>query len=401
MFEFVRIQGVTPTSSFSNRHGAYVDQKVKIEPIRIINHGSWYGRSVIFSTTAAPYVSNATSLQSTLSTLSKSVPADSASVSPNFIASLANLDSFSGESSSGTPSTTSISSASDDLRQFTNSSNPTRILASATPYAEPTINLTDWDAATDIVCLSALIDGPSNVSNPSGMIPCYNIYSFDQIWGIFEVDLRIYRTAWPTGEWAEVNDQSISIGMKYEHANVTRQVVVEGNGATRSEAGFERDSEVTRLMKRGNNFAITKFGELRLQGQLEDNMGTMFNDSAFVVAILTPDIRLSAVNHDGSKVVTNLEVRDTAFLYGVLAPPQSQKDQTSVPPTNEVDSTTYVSYGIKTNVVPITVLVAGVWAIVMLILTTFEVAVRLSARNEYRKAQKEGRAKRPFIVSWD
>ena len=70
-------------------------------------------------------------------------------------------------------------------------------------------------------CLKALTALNGSASNPSGMAVCYNVMQMDNTTGVFMADVRLYRIAAPTGDWATLDMKKVSTGLTYLGANVS------------------------------------------------------------------------------------------------------------------------------------------------------------------------------------
>jgi hypothetical protein len=82
-------------------------------------------------------------------------------------------------------------------------------------------NLTQWNEMTSAAC-SAAVSALSSAGNPSGMAACYNVPFLDNTTGLFESEVRLYNMSQPTGEWAGLQANAISISMAYQGAEVAQ-----------------------------------------------------------------------------------------------------------------------------------------------------------------------------------
>jgi hypothetical protein len=87
--------------------------------------------------------------------------------------------------------------------------------------ASPTTNVTEWDAQTMAACVTALSALNGNASNPSGMAACYNLPYLDNSTGVFQADLRLFTISAPTGDFADIPTQNVSVGLSYVGATVS------------------------------------------------------------------------------------------------------------------------------------------------------------------------------------
>ena len=71
-------------------------------------------------------------------------------------------------------------------------------------------------------CMKALTSLNGVASNPSGIAVCYNVLMLNATSGVFQADVRLYKVAPPTGDWAtlEGSPGKISAGLQYMGADV-------------------------------------------------------------------------------------------------------------------------------------------------------------------------------------
>ena len=90
--------------------------------------------------------------------------------------------------------------------------------SSSAPSTSSSPNPATWNATTTASCMMAIQALNGTASNPSGMAACYNVYSLNNGTGAFQVDLRLYRVAAATGDWASV--KSMSVELSYPNATI-------------------------------------------------------------------------------------------------------------------------------------------------------------------------------------
>lgn len=84
-----------------------------------------------------------------------------------------------------------------------------------------TMNITEWDAQTMAACTSALEMLNGKASNDAGMAVCYNLPFLDNSTGVFQADLRLFMISAPTGQFANIPTQNISVSLSYVGATVS------------------------------------------------------------------------------------------------------------------------------------------------------------------------------------
>lgn len=98
-------------------------------------------------------------------------------------------------------------------------------------------------------CNKALTAMNGVASNPSGIAVCYNVLMLNTSTGLFQADVRLYKVAAPTGDWATLDDNpgKINTGLQYMGANVHTPSITPNN---RRDMGSVADAEVEEIVKR-------------------------------------------------------------------------------------------------------------------------------------------------------
>lgn len=112
--------------------------------------------------------------------------------------------------------------------------------------AAAAFNTTAWDLEATTACTSALA-GTTSVDNPTGMALCYNLPFVDNTTGVFEADLRLYQVESPSGAFAGLTPQDISVKLSYFFASISSTVAASSTTTTtkRDDASLiERDLSV-------------------------------------------------------------------------------------------------------------------------------------------------------------
>lgn len=84
-----------------------------------------------------------------------------------------------------------------------------------------TLNASAWEAETIAACTSTLMTvAAANSTNESGMAVCYNLPTLDSTTGTFQADMRLFRVADATGNFAGLSGDGIQVGLSYSGASV-------------------------------------------------------------------------------------------------------------------------------------------------------------------------------------
>lgn len=135
-----------------------------------------------------------------------------------------------------------------------------------------------WDKDTEAACTEALSKANGGPPNPSGMVACYNIRSFNNSNGIFQADLRLYRTSPPTGDWATL--KSMSVGLLCQGASLTMN---NPNNKKREDEMLSwppvrRATRHANTLIRSAPASPQKLKDMTFDGKLhDDEMGKMMN----------------------------------------------------------------------------------------------------------------------------
>lgn len=171
----------------TTRHIGYVDQRTRQNAHTYLNHEQWHRRRTLISWNSSSEISSGASTASVLSS--------------------------------------AASTAALNATHYTASNTTTLRVANLgnllhTTEALATVSSADWDNQTDAACSSSLSSLNGIPSNPSGTSACYNIRSLDNSTGAFEVDLRLYRVAAPTGDWSQLGGLDFSLDLLFYGATV-------------------------------------------------------------------------------------------------------------------------------------------------------------------------------------
>ena len=255
----VQIARVVPEPSvniaFMHRHDAYVDQKVRDDPRNILNHQDWHLRHVVESPPAIPLSSTDPTSIRDLMILARST-----------------------DTTAPLPMTTAATSAlSKSPLRLSLHDNDLHLLG-MTSEREESDGAADWDHATEDACITALDDGKAGFSSdPSGMAACYNIESFDGVTGTFRADLRIFQVSSPSGDWGQLIDDSLTVGLLFRHASATQSSSARKGGDT---GAWSSESDEIHQLPRSRSKRTTsrKVGQMTLLGQVDSSMiGSLHN----------------------------------------------------------------------------------------------------------------------------
>lgn len=138
----------------------------------------------------------------------------------------------------------------------------------------------DWNKETEAACLDALSKMSDTPPNDSGMAACYNIRYFNKSTGTFQADLRLYRMALPTGDWASLNSPGMSIRLSCSGASlaVGDSKKAKRNGEMLSWPPIGRAARRAITLRRSPSPSPQKLQDLTIVGKVhDDQMGAINN----------------------------------------------------------------------------------------------------------------------------
>lgn len=115
-----------------------------------------------------------------------------------------------------------------------------------------TVDPNIWDAQTASACERAIRALDGKTLSSSGIAVCYNLPFFDNSTGAFQADLRLYRVSPPQGDWVEISDKDITIGLSYSGASVSDNRDI-GKRAENSASVNKRQASAPEMLQ-GINF---------------------------------------------------------------------------------------------------------------------------------------------------
>ncbi|KAI9805077.1 MAG: hypothetical protein M1825_000911 [Sarcosagium campestre] len=251
---------------------------------------------------------------------------------------------------------------------------PSAPSASSTASPEPVkLDPEQWDTQTSAACLKYLGKWDKD---PSGLAVCYNLPSLDNSTGSFDADLRLYRIAPPTGDWVDVTDADVTVGVVYADAV-----------ATKSTAGDEPSDASTKSKTQKGESMPMMLQSFRYTGSLNPEMMNKPMNLTQLEASLTPNVTLSATTPKGKKVKTVLSSKEASFVSGsfqAFTAASAAEALASAGPF-ELPGTTLGMF-------PTGLVITGVWAGIGIAVVAWGTVGRFRFRDQYRRRIKRGQA---------
>lgn len=89
----------------------------------------------------------------------------------------------------------------------------------------PNFNETAFNTSTDAACTNAVTNYTSCI-NPSGIVACYNIASWDNSTGVFQTDTRLYQKSAAVNEFNGINMSDFSMSFSIPEATLSSPKVI-------------------------------------------------------------------------------------------------------------------------------------------------------------------------------
>lgn len=94
----------------------------------------------------------------------------------------------------------------------------------------PTFDEAAFNQSATTACLSA-VDSYTEAVNPSGLVACYNVASYDNATGVFQTDVRLYQKSAATGSFAGSTPSDLSMSFSIAQATLSNPMLVTTNGS--------------------------------------------------------------------------------------------------------------------------------------------------------------------------
>ena len=105
-----------------------------------------------------------------------------------------------------------------------------RLLARADSTAVPTFDETASTQSATTACSNA-VNSYTQAINPSGLVACYNIASFDNATGVFQTDVRLYQKSAATGSFGGLIPSDLSMSFSIAQATLSNPMLMTTNGS--------------------------------------------------------------------------------------------------------------------------------------------------------------------------
>lgn len=105
-----------------------------------------------------------------------------------------------------------------------------RLLARADSTSVPTFDETAFNQTATTACANA-VNNYAEAINPSGLVACYNIASYDNATGVFQTDVRLYQKSAATGSFGGLIPSDLSMSFSIAQATLSNPMLMTTNGS--------------------------------------------------------------------------------------------------------------------------------------------------------------------------
>lgn len=248
-----------------------------------------------------------------------------------------------------------------------------------------TLSVAEWDAQTMAACTTALEALNGKASNDAGMAVCYNLPFLNNSTGVFQADLRLFTISPPTGSFANIPSQNVTVGLSYNGATVS-----ETNGTTlarRAEGGASLISwPPSEMNKRAT--APTMAQAYSFVGQINKDLLSPNMDISALEKLITPTVTLTGTNPNGLTVNTTLASGEATFVSGVFAKTATVTKTSVQSPIQTLvvaANAPFVVPGLNILIFPIGGIITGIWAVLLISTIGYGTFGRMQFRESFRR----------------
>jgi hypothetical protein len=243
-----------------------------------------------------------------------------------------------------------------------------------------------WDKTTEAACLKALEEKGNATSSPCGMAACYNIKYFDNITGVFQAELRLYRMAPATGNWAAMKSDGINVTVSCNGASIATGTMQMGkrDGTVESPPRMQR----LRIFRRSTSSPPKTLQKMYFYGEVQEDLMTQIESDDSARSLLAPTIAFSGIGADGTPLLADLSAKGTSFVNGAFSPTQLAASRGPGSDTRPAGDAGFVMPGRTLGIFPVGLIITGVWTVMFLVTISVGTVDRVRFREAYRRRMK-------------
>jgi hypothetical protein len=243
-----------------------------------------------------------------------------------------------------------------------------------------------WDKTTEAACLKALDDKGNATSSPCGMAACYNIKYFDNVTGVFQAELRLYRMAPATGNWAAMKSEGVNVTVSCKGASIATGTMQMGkrDGTVESPPQMQR----LRIFRRSPSSPPKTLQKMYFYGEVQENLMSQIQSDDSARSLLAPTIAFSGIGADGTPLLADLSAKGTSFVNGMFSPTQLAASSGPGSDARPAGDAGFVMPGRTLSIFPVGLIITGVWTVMFLVTISVGTVDRVRFREAYRRRMK-------------
>lgn len=222
------------------------------------------------------------------------------------------------------------------------------------------------------------VQGLSGVTNEAGFAACYNVLDWNQnMGGMFQADLRLYQFSAPSGQFADVPMNAITVQLNYPNS-------------TQFSILMNSKRSLASLQRRQDQSGPTEIQQYSLVGNFKIQLDTNKLNSTQLMSLLIPQISLLA-NTNGTTITADVDPSDTVyFVAGQFKNEATQQVAAqAADPAMAVAaiqaSKGFVLPGTTLGIFPLGFIVTGAWTALFFLAFGLGTIGRMRHRDVYRK----------------
>lgn len=256
--------------------------------------------------------------------------------------------------------------------------------------AAPSVDSTAMVANPAPACDKALAALNGIASNPSGIAVCYNVLMLNVSTGVFQADVRLYKIAPPSGDWATLDNSrgKISTGLQYMGADVHTPSITPN---TKRDGALQPDITNTDQVKRAAK-PPESVKNLTYIGQAHADVLWHLHNVTIQQALVTPMITISGTIANGSVFTTMLSSADASFVSGLFENSVTGNTTAAAAAAEvaAIENAKFVLPGTSLGIFPTGLIITSAWAFIFICVVGYGTFGRIQFREAYRRRVKRG-----------
>lgn len=242
------------------------------------------------------------------------------------------------------------------------------------------LSLSAPDVERNVSTLAACTSGLeriSNVTNDAGFAACYNVLDWhENMGGMFQADLRLFKFSAPTGQLANVATESMSVQLVYPNSTQF-SILMNARRARRS------------LQERQNG--PVQIQQYSLVGNFKIQMDLKKLNATELMSLLIPQVQVHAAAPNGTILSADIKSSDTVYFVAGQFKDEVTPEEVAIAADpllaqKAIDASKgFVLPGTTFGIFPVGLIVTSAWTFLFFLAFGLGTLGRIRHRNIYRK----------------